>query len=48
MAPVMVRAVGCIRVQRSHGFDTSAVNVEFVVGKVALSDRVLGAFAKTR
>jgi len=48
MEPVTVRAVGCVRVQRSHGFDIRAVNVEPVLGKVALCYRVLGAFAKTR
>jgi len=48
MEPVTVRAVCCVHVQRSHGFDTRAVNVESMVGKVALCDRFLGAFAKTR
>jgi hypothetical protein len=36
MATVMVRALSCGRVQRSHGFDPRAFNVGFVVDKVAI------------
>lgn len=46
MELVTVRAVACVRVQWSHGFDTRAVNMESVVGKVALCDRVLACLKR--